>query len=86
VVSYSYIFWAYGMTTVMAFNGAGDIWTPTKINFFIFWLLQIPLASYLTRTELGLLGVFWAVAISQSVLAVVGVLWFRRGRWKEQKV
>lgn len=86
VVSYSYIFWAYGMTTVMAFNGAGDTWTPTKINFFVFWLLQIPLAQYLTGTSLGLVGVFWAVAISQSVLAVVGVYWFRRGRWKQQTV
>jgi len=87
IMAYSYIFWAYGMTTVMAFNGAGDTTTPTWINFLVYWVLQIPLAWALGVTfGYGPRGVFAAVAICQAVLAVVGVLVFRRGKWKTRAV
>ncbi|NIM00142.1 MAG: hypothetical protein GTN89_04410 [Acidobacteria bacterium] len=87
IMAYSYVFWAYGMTTVMAFNGAGDTTTPTWINFFVYWVLQIPLAWFLGVTlEHGPQGVFATVAICQTVLAVVGVVWFRRGKWKTRAV
>ena len=87
IMAYSYVFWAYGMPTVMAFNGAGDTTTPTWINFFVYWVLQLPLAWGLGVTfEFGPQGVFMAVAICQVVLAVVGVLVFRRGKWKTRVV
>ena len=87
IMAYSYVFWAYGMTTVMAFNGAGDTTTPAWINFFVYWVLQLPLAWWLGVTlEYGPQGVFAAVAICQVVLAVVGVLVFRRGNWKTRAV
>jgi Na+-driven multidrug efflux pump len=35
---------------------------------------------------LGPTGVFWAIAISYSLSAVVGLVLFRRGRWKEKQV
>ena len=86
-MAYSYVFWAYGMTTVMAFNGAGDTTTPTWINFFVYWVLQLPLAWGLGVTfGYGPQGVFAAVAICQVVLAAVGVLVFRRGKWKTKAV
>ena len=87
IVSLSYVFWAFGMVTVMAFNGAGDTTTPTWINFFVFWVLQIPLA-YALAIPLGLgpRGVFGAIAVAQVVLAVIGVAMFRRGRWKTRTI
>ena len=87
VVSYGYAFYAWGMVTVQAFNGAGDTTTPTWINLFCYWCFQIPLAYGLARgLDLGPLGVFLAITIAESLVAVVGVLAFRRGRWKEQVV
>lgn len=78
-----YIFYAYGMVISQAFNGAGDTMTPTVINLFAFWLIQIPLAYSLARTlELGPNGVFIAMVISQSVLALTAIIVFRKGRWK----
>lgn len=87
VVSLAFPLYAAGMCFEAAFNGAGDTWTPTRLNFFCFWLGQVPLAWVLARPlQFGPDGVFVAVTLSFSVLAVWGGLLFRRGKWKEQKV
>jgi putative MATE family efflux protein len=87
ILSYGYGFYAWGMVIVQAFNGAGDTATPTWVNFFCYWLFQIPLAYGLTRLlGMGPQGVFTAITAAESALAVVGILCFRRGRWKTQVV
>lgn len=87
VVSLAFPLYAAGMCLEGAFNGAGDTWTPTKLNFFCFWLGQIPLA-WLLAIPLGLgpTGVFIAVPASFSALALASALLFRRGRWKEKRL
>jgi len=86
-VSYGYGFYAYGMVIVQAFNGAGDTTTPTVINFFCYWLFQIPLAYVLAFwAGLGATGVFLAITIAESVLTLVAVVVFRRGRWKTREI
>ena len=87
LVSYGYPFYAYGMVVVQAFNGAGDTVTPTIINLFCYWLLQVPLALALALgLGFGPQGVFLAITIAESLLAVIGVVLFRRGRWKAQRI
>jgi len=86
-VSYGYGFYAYGMVMVQAFNGAGDTVTPTTINLFCYWLFEIPLAYALALPlGLGVKGVFLAITIAESTIAIVGILAFRRGRWKKRKI
>lgn len=86
-ISYGYVFYAYGMVMVQAFNGAGDTFTPTIINLCCYWLLQIPLAYTLALPAgFGARGVFFAITVAESTIAVVGMLAFRRGRWKERRV
>ncbi|HEY7544330.1 MAG TPA: MATE family efflux transporter [Blastocatellia bacterium] len=87
VISYGYIFYAYGMVMVQAFNGAGDTFTPTVINLGCYWLFQIPLAYFLAmKTSLEARGVFMAITIAESLLAVIGILVFRQGRWKTRTI
>jgi putative MATE family efflux protein len=87
IVSLGFVFYAAGMVLTQSFNGAGDTWTPTVINLFVFWLWELPLAWWLSvRLDLGAHGVFIALTIAYSSLAVVSALLFRRGRWKAKKV
>jgi putative MATE family efflux protein len=86
-IACGFLFYAYGMVLTQSFNGAGDTWTPTWLNFLVFWLWEIPLAYVLAKVAgLGPHGVFLAVTIAFSTLAVVSALLFRRGRWKTQRV
>jgi Na+-driven multidrug efflux pump len=87
VVAYGYVFYAWGMVMPQAFNGAGDTMTPTKINFVIFWLLEIPLAYVLALPQgYGASGVFWSIVIAESLAGLVGIWLFRRGTWKRVQV
>jgi putative MATE family efflux protein len=86
-ISYGYIFYAFGMVMVQAFNGAGDTVTPTYINFFCHWAWQIPLAYFLAiPAGFGPAGVFLAITIAESTLAFAALILFRRGTWKQQRI
>ncbi|MDT7688022.1 MAG: hypothetical protein QOE46_781 [Acidobacteriota bacterium] len=87
IVACGFLFYAYGMVITQSFNGAGDTRTPTIINLFVFWLWEIPLAYVLAFVfKMGPRGVFLAVTIAFSTLAIVSALIFRRGRWKTKRV
>ena len=87
IIAAGYIFYAYGMVVIQAFNGAGDTKTPTIINFFCFWVFQLPFA-YLAALvfDWGVIGVFLAITIAEMLIAVIGVIWFKKGEWKKVKV
>ena len=86
-ISIGYPFYAWGMTMEQAFNGAGDTATPTWMNLFCYWMLQIPLAWWMSQsTRLGARGVYLAICVADSLLAVIGMVVFRRGRWKLAQV
>ena len=86
-VSLGFVFYAVGMVITQSFNGAGDTWTPTLINLGVFWLWEIPLAWWLAvHAGFGPSGVFIALTVAYSTLAVVSAVLFRRGTWKTKNV
>ena len=87
VVSYGYLFYAWELVMIQAFNGAGDTMTPTKINFFCFWLFEIPFAYLLAlKWGAGEQGVYWAIVATESMAGLVAIWLFRRGKWKTRMV
>lgn len=87
LLSYGNIGYAYGMVMMQAFNGAGDTVTPTVVNFFGFWLLEIPLAYFLAlKVGMRANGVSVAIVIAEGAVAAAGVVLFRRGTWKGKKI
>ncbi len=86
-IAVGYVFYAYGMVIPSAFNGAGDTITPTLLNFFGFWCFQIPLAYFLSfQWKMGPTGVFLAIPIAETAIAIAGIFLFRQGKWKRVKI
>jgi len=87
IVSGGFPFYAAGYVLTASFNGAGDTLTPTLINMGCFWMFEIPLAYVLGRSlGYGTAGVFWAMALSFSLMSLVSAWLFRRGTWKLKRV
>ena len=87
IIAYGFTFYGLGMVLETAFNGAGDTWTPTYLNIFVFWLFEIPTAYLLAYYfGLGPDGVFWAITVAFSLLAIASAVLFKRGKWKLQEV
>lgn len=87
IFSYGNIGYAYAMVMMQAFNGAGDTITPTIVNLFAFWGLEIP-AAYLLAIPLHFeaRGAYWAVVIAECTMAAISIVLFKRGKWKRQKI
>jgi len=87
IFSYGYLVYAWGLVIVQAFNGAGDTFTPTWINFFAFWMLELPLAYLLAKPlGFGYRGPVIAVVVAESVMTIIAIIIFRRGKWKTREL
>jgi putative MATE family efflux protein len=87
ILSGGFIIYGVGMVLTSAFNGAGDTWTPTKINVFTFWLFQIPFAYLMAKYfGMGPTGVFVTIPISEIGLTIAAYILFKRGKWKKTMV
>jgi putative MATE family efflux protein len=87
IMSMGYIFYGMGMVLMSTFNGAGDTWTPTWINLFGFWMFQIPLAYILAKQlNMGPVGVFIAIPVAETCIAIASFILFKKGKWKTVKI
>ena len=87
ILSYGLGFYAIGLVMIQAFNGAGDTYTPTWINGICFWLFQIPVAHWLANhVGMGPTGIFYAILVAESLMAVIGLVVFLKGGWEKTTV
>jgi putative MATE family efflux protein len=85
ILGFGFPMYAIGMIITQALNGAGDTMMPTLINLVCFWLFLLPLAYWLaTSVGLGPNGAFLASVLAESLLTVLSVIVFRRGKWKSK--
>jgi putative MATE family efflux protein len=87
LISYGCVFYGLGMVMTQCLNGAGETYTPTYINLFCFWMLEIPL-SYFLAIDYGLAenGVYIAILTAETMLSLIGFFVVRKGNWKIKKV
>lgn len=87
IIAAGYIFYGFGMVVIQSFNGAGDTKTPTYINFVCFWIFQLPLA-YITAIwlDFGPVGVFVSITLAEVLIAIIGIILFKKGKWKTVQV
>ena len=87
ILSYGFILYGIGMVLISAFNGAGDTWTPTKVNIIAFWLFQIPFAYLLAQHfDMGPKGVFIAIPVAEIGITIAAFILFKKGKWKKKVV
>jgi len=86
IICYGFSMYGLGMVMSQAINGAGDTFTPTLMNLLCFWLIEIPLAWLLSHSFLQEQGIYYAIVIAESTLALIGFMVFRTGRWKRMKI
>ncbi len=83
IISAGYVFYGIGMVMANAFNGAGDTRTPGLINLVGFWFFQIPLAWVFAKFfQWGPVGVFIAIPVAETAIAIAAYILFKKGRWK----
>jgi Na+-driven multidrug efflux pump len=87
IISFGFVFYSFGMVIIQALNGAGDTFTPMWLNIICFWGLEIPLAYMLTfKAGMNQNGVYLAIVIAESIMAVLATILFLRGKWKLRNV
>ncbi len=87
IIGAGFMFYGIGMVMTQALNGAGDTKAPTIIYFICFWLFQVPLAYFLSKTlDMKATGAFIAIPVAESMIALVAWFYFKKGKWKEVKV
>jgi putative MATE family efflux protein len=85
VVAFSVI--AFTSVFQSCIAGAGDTMPNMIISIAIIWAVQIPLAYYLPQlTDLGVLGIRWAIAIATFTGTIAYMAYWKSGRWKHKKV
>ena len=68
-------------------SGVGDTLPAMIFSLMIVWGVQMPLAFVLPRiTNLGVLGVRWAMVAAIFVGMIAFLTYFRLGRWKRRQV
>lgn len=66
------------------FRGAGDTMMPMIITLVSLWFIRLPLAYFLSKTELGIDGIWWAIPIAWCIGLIFSIIYYRKGNWKKK--
>lgn len=75
------------MALAGAFRGSGNTLISMVLSIVSLWVLRFPLAYVLSmHTKLAEIGLWIAFPISNIIAAIIAIVWFLRGTWKEKEI
>jgi putative MATE family efflux protein len=84
-LSWGFIGVQFGLSGVL--RGSGNLITTMTLALISQWVLQLPLAYVLSKhTSLGTSGLWWALSITNVVIASITMAWCAKGDWKKTKL
>lgn len=87
IIAAGNIFYGYGMIMSQSFNGAGDTLTPMILNAICFIGIQAPLAWVLVNEfDRGQESTYISIALSYTIMAILAMILFKKGKWKLKQV
>jgi len=87
ISSAAFVVQAFTSVLQSCVSGAGDTVPNMIISIATIWVIMLPVAYILPRTtDLGVLGIRWAVTIATFAGSIAYTVYFRLGRWKLKKV
>jgi len=79
----TFVFMALSITLAGAMQGAGDSFSPMVIDGITLFAVRIPLVIILANTlELGVIGIWTGIAISNIIEGLCMGFRFSQGKWK----
>jgi putative MATE family efflux protein len=86
VMSFTMGFAGIHIVMVGTLVGAGDTVAPMILTIISLWVFRIPLAYFLSKTNLSYEGIWWAFPIANVLGLLVAYIWYRRGTWQKKEI
>lgn len=83
IVGGSYILFAIMFIANGVINGAGHTMSTMVFSLVSLWAVRVPLAIGLSRSSLGLTGIWIAMVVSFAVTTAVSLVYYYSGKWKK---
>ena len=85
-LGFAYIFFAMMFVSNGIINGAGKTVMTMAFTLVSLWAVRVPLAALLSRTELGIKGIWIAIDIGFAVGMAVSLIYYFFGKWRNVTV
>jgi putative MATE family efflux protein len=86
IVGCAYILFALMFISNGIINGSGHTMITMVFSLVSLWVIRVPLAAVLSRTQLGISGIWLAIDISFAVTLSVSLVYYFSGRWKKEVI
>lgn len=87
IVAFSFGLIGIQMSVNAVLQASGNTLTSMFLTLSSQWLIQLPLAFFMSRfTELGLSGVWLAFPITNIIMTFISIIIFKSGNWKNKKI
>jgi Na+-driven multidrug efflux pump len=86
IVGSSYLFLAVMFISNGVINGAGHTMITMTFTLLSLWIIRVPVSWWLSKTSLGITGVWIAIALSFFVTMIVSLSYYFSGRWKKSAI